>query len=82
MEKQLVLKQKNDLDLFTASEEAKNKLDPLPSSLKEAVDLARNSAFVKNTLGDAMFYKYILSKEKEAEGQADSDNIDYYFKII
>ncbi len=82
MEKQLVLKQKNDLDLFTASEEAKNKLDPLPSSLKEAVDLARNSAFVKNTLGDAMFYKYISSKEKEAEGQADSDNIDYYFKII
>jgi glutamine synthetase len=39
--------------------------ETLPSDLGEAVQLMKNDPFVKEVLGDLVFYKYVEAKEEE-----------------
>ena len=76
-----------NLDLFTAQESVTQKLQMLPASLKEAIDIAKDSDFVKLILGENMLTKFIDAKEKEAEDFNNAKNKmefyrERYFTVI
>ena len=54
-----------DKNLYELSEEMQ--VETLPVSFKEALDIMKNSEFVKNALGEFIFDKYVSKKEKELE---------------
>lgn len=55
-----------DADLYAAGETVTGKLVPLPGNLEEALRLARDSALVKDVLGEELLAKYLDFKELEA----------------
>lgn len=76
-----------DIDIYNSTDEELKGLHSLPQSLKEAIEYAENSVFVKNTLGQSMLNKYIHIKKKEnTEFQAAQNKWDFYcakyFKTI
>lgn len=52
---------------MTPEERAAEGIDSLPGSLEEALHYMKESAFVKEVLGDHVFNKYIEAKTKECE---------------
>jgi glutamine synthetase len=48
-----------DENLYTADNAVTSALDTLPSSLGEAIELARNSDFIKEVLGEELLKKYL-----------------------
>jgi len=68
-----------DEDLHTASESVKKSLTRLPESLEKAIALAEQSDFVKNTIGEYLFSKYIAFKKTEAaDFAAAKDKAEFY----
>ena len=58
-------------NLYTASDDILKNIDKLPESLNEALNIAKNSEFIKKIIGDEMLDKYIKLKEEE---------LSYYLK--
>jgi len=48
-----------DADLYAADNTVTSTLDTLPASLEEAIELAKNSAFIKDVLGEELLLKYL-----------------------
>jgi glutamine synthetase len=76
-----------DADLFTADSSVTDALEILPNSLKNAIALTENSAFVKNVTGEELLSRYIAIKKAEAKDYAlvkdkGQFNKERYFNII
>jgi glutamine synthetase len=56
-----------DADLFTADSSVTDTLEILPNSLKNAIALTENSAFVKSVTGEELLSRYIAIKKAEAK---------------
>ena len=68
-----------DEDLHTVSQSVKKSLTRLPESFEKAIALAEQSDFVKNTLGEYLFSKYIAFKKTEAaDFAAAKDKAEFY----
>ena len=81
IERGLALPQAVDVDLFTAPAIITDQLTPLPKNLADAVEVARGSFLVKNTIGDELTAKYLAIKEAEAaDFAAAADKEDFYSK--
>ena len=67
IEKKIMPPNPVDANIFEMdeAEKAQHKIESLPGSLKEAMDIARESELVKETLGDHVFQKFMEMKEKE-----------------
>ncbi len=87
IENELTLPPAVDADLYTAEDAMLETLTPLPKDMNEAIQLAENSIFVKNIVGDELLSIYLKSKKSEAEAFAAASNKtdfykDRYFGII
>ncbi len=69
IEKKYELPEPLDKNLYELSDEEKKKagIESLPGSLGEAVSITENSEFVRETLGDHIFTRFIELKKKEWE---------------
>lgn len=67
IEKKIMPPNPVDANIFEMDEleKAQHKIESLPGSLKEAIEIARESELVRKTLGDHIFEKFIEMKEKE-----------------
>jgi len=57
--------------------------DPIPTSLKEAIEAARGSQFMKDVLGESMYEIYVQQSEREAgffENQVTQVELDRYIR--
>jgi glutamine synthetase len=54
-----------DIFKMTPDDKVAAGIDSLPGSLKEAIDIMKESQIAKDTLGEHIFSKYIEAKEKE-----------------
>ncbi|MFH1379789.1 MAG: glutamine synthetase family protein [bacterium] len=59
-----------DIFHMTPEERKKEHIDSLPGSLLEAIEVAEKSIFLKNTLGDHVFEKFIENKKIEWDNYA------------
>jgi len=79
IERNAVLEPAIDEDLHTVSQSVKKSLTRLPESLEKAIALAEQSDFVKNTVGEYLFSKYIAFKKTEAaDFAAAKDKAEFY----
>jgi len=68
-----------DLDLYKADESIIRNLVLLPDTLDKAIELAKNSNFIRNVIGDELLLKYLSIKEEEAsEAEQARDKDDFY----
>ena len=74
IEENLALPAPTNLDLFTATPEETAGLELLPQNLGEALDCARNSAFVKKHLDAGLLESYLANKQKEWDNAVASPN--------
>ena len=67
IEKKIMPPNPVDANIFEMDEleKAQHNMESLPGSLKEAIEIARESELVRKTLGDHIFEKFIEMKEKE-----------------
>ncbi len=65
IENNLKLPKSDDINLYNADKEIVNKLKTLPTDLKSAINLAENSDFIKEVLGESLLNKYINIKKDE-----------------
>ncbi|MCD6462743.1 MAG: type I glutamate--ammonia ligase [Thermotogae bacterium] len=67
IEKKIMPPNPVDANIFEMDEleKAQHNIESLPGSLKEAIEIARESELVRKTLGDHIFEKFIEMKEKE-----------------
>ena len=77
IEKELPLPQETDANLYTAPQSVTSGLQPLPANLAEAVELARNSEFVRRVVGNELLESYVKIKEAETEFTCEK-----YFEFI
>ena len=54
-----------DMDLLNAPKKKLEKLERLPKNMEEAIACAKDSAFVKSVVGEAVLTNFIAEKEKE-----------------
>ena len=79
IEKKMVLPPSVNVDLFTASLSETKNLQKLPSSLKEAVECAQNSDFVKTILGENLLTKFLDVKKTEIlEFEKAKNKMEFY----
>jgi len=67
IEKKIMPPNPVDANIFEMDEleKAQHNIESLPGSLKEAIEIARESELVRKTLGNHIFEKFIEMKEKE-----------------
>jgi glutamine synthetase len=87
IEKKLPLQPAVNENLFEADESATASLQCLPGDISEAVSLADQSEFVKTTIGEETFNRFIAIKKDEASAFLKSQNKrefyrEKYFKIV
>ena len=69
-----------DKNLYLLSDEEKTNLEKLPSDMNEALELAKNSEFAKEVLGERAFDNYISYKTKELNAVSDSMNKQDFYR--
>lgn len=73
-------------NLYTTSDEVLNNIEKLPKSLEEAINIAKNSEFIKDIIGEEVLKRYIELKEieiKEYLNASDKEMIKRkYFEYI
>ncbi len=80
IEKKLKLKKSVNGNLYTADKSVLDKLDPLPGSLCEAVEIAKKSRFVQKVIGKGLLKKYLELKNAEiASYEVAEDKEEYKF---
>lgn len=67
VENNLKLPNPIDKNIYCLTNGQKTKLDRLPCNINEAIELAENSEFAKNVIGEEAFAKYIAYKKQEAK---------------
>ncbi|MBQ5383413.1 MAG: glutamine synthetase [Treponema sp.] len=67
IEKKTPLPPSVDLDLYSANEEQTKKLEPLPTSLNEALECAEKSEFVKSIVSEQTLKSYIQEKSVDMD---------------
>ncbi len=86
IENNLILSDEVNKNLYTANEKITNNIEKLPENIKEAIDIAKNSEFIKNTIGEEVLSKYICLKEEEYNQYISSENKEeikkMYFECI
>jgi len=87
MERQLPLPESLNVDLYNADKSVTDSLRRLPESLEEALGLAAESGFVRDTLGEKVVERYIELKKQELEAYSRARNkreyfLEYYFRFI
>jgi len=79
IESELSLPSAIDLNLYKADESIISNLVLLPDTLDKAIELAKNSNFIRNVIGDDLLLKYLSIKEEEAnEAEQARDKDDFY----
>lgn len=81
IEKGMSLPPAANFDLFMADESITKTLTPLPTDMNEAIKLAENSDFVKNVIGEELFFKYINIKQKEVKDFSEASNKYEFYKM-
>lgn len=76
-----------NVDLYRADESVTDSLERLPDSLEEALKLAAESEFVRDTLGEKVVERYIQLKQQELQELNRAVNkrehfLEHYFKVI
>lgn len=76
-----------NVDLYRADESVTDSLGRLPDSLEEALKLAAESEFVRDTLGEKVVERYIQLKQQELQELNRAVNkrehfLEHYFKVI
>ena len=73
-------------NLYTASEEILSNIDTLPESLEEALNIAKNSEFIKEIIGEEVLDRYIELKEIELRENLNANDKEMvkrkYFEYI
>lgn len=69
-----------DADLYKADEGTTKGLLSLPDSLDTAIEVTKNSKFVKDIIGEEMLYKYTAIKIKEAAEYHEAENKEAFCK--
>lgn len=87
IEKRLAARPAIDLDLSSTPLNILEKLDSLPNSLSEAVELGQNSDFVRSIIPQHALQHYMDQKRNEYMAYLQADNrerfeMDLYFKNI
>jgi len=87
IENELSLPESFNVDLYTADTNIINRLTPLPGDMKQALILAEQSEFIKNTLPSDILSKYITLKEEEYNAYLNADDkyeyfMEHYFRAI
>jgi len=80
IKKELPCPKEVDLNLYNTDAYGTAQLIPLPDSLEKSIQLAKESDFIKNIIGEEFFTKYILMKEIEAEDFSNSKDENKFFK--
>lgn len=76
---ELTLQPAIDADLYNADESITNSLTLLPENMNKAIELAKNSSFIRNTIGDEMMSKYLALKTDEAAAFAEAENRENFY---
>jgi len=87
IEHRLPLPDSLNVDLFQADRSVTDSLERLPDSLEEALKLAEESRFVRDTLGEKLVERYIQLKRQELQDLSRAANkrehfLEHYFKVI
>jgi len=77
---ELTLQPSLDADLYSADESITQNLVSLPESMDKAIELAKNSSFVRNTIGDDMLSKYLALKEEELYEFSKADDKEAFIR--
>ncbi len=72
------LPQAVDLNLYQQVNQQTAHLEKLPSSLSEALELAKESDFVKSNLNDKFYKSYLYEKQKECTEYESSDEREVF----
>lgn len=80
LDKNMKIQPNIDMNTYqlTAKEEEELNLERLPTNLLSALNEMKKDVFIKDVLGDHIFYKYIVAKEKEWK---DYDNFVHSWEI-
>ncbi len=84
IEQKLEIDPESNVNLYKATEEKLRTLKLLPQTIEEAIDVARESEFVKEVLGEEFLRKYIALKEKESKNYTDKTEFytkEYFYNI-
>ena len=86
IENNIKLPEEVNENLYTASEATLRNIDRLPESLEEALDIAKNSDFIKSIIGSDILERYISLKKYEIDKYIESNNKEKlkrkYFEYI
>ena len=77
-----VLSEALDVNLYTADTSVISNLTALPGSLEEAVRIASNSSFIHNTLDPALLEKYFMIKKEEILAFDKTANKEDFYKQV
>jgi glutamine synthetase len=77
IEQKLALPPEINADLYAAPQEITNSLEQLPQSLSEAMELARNSEFVRRVVGSELLDSFLKIKETETKFTSED-----YFEFV
>lgn len=80
IEKGLTLPEPINADLLTADKSIVRNIQSLPENLKEAIEIAGQSRFLKETLGDEILNKYIQIKESESCDFSQTDDKEAFYR--
>lgn len=70
-----------DIDLYQADASITDNLEMLPANLREAIETAKSSDFVKTVIGEELLINYLNEKEKELD-EDDSVIKEMHFSCI
>lgn len=87
IENQLTLAESTNADLYHADRSITDSLVRLPEHLGEALDLVKESEFVKNTLNEELLDRFVQIKNQELEAYCNATNksdhfFNSYFRLI
>jgi len=78
--KGLTLQPPVDADLYTADEAVTNNLTPIPSNMYKAIELAKSSSFIRDTIGEEILSKYLALKQEEADEFSKAGDKEAFFR--
>lgn len=82
IEKELILPPPLNVDLYNADKDTLKGLTSLPDNLSKAVQLAAESHFVKEMIGDEILSKYIAVKNEEIKMFSNTEDKCNFYKEV
>ena len=79
IENKMELPSSVNIDLYAADAASTNKMEKLPGNLREAINAAEKSDFVKSILGENMFKRFLDAKRAENDDfEKANDKMEFY----